>query len=103
MNKQKKDRNMVVLLCFTALVGLANILLNGNFELIFLYLLFMVVSVPTIYFNYSLCKLENKWHSLWRERTPCDGEASVVRLKTGKIGEWGAFILGLILALIPSI
>ena len=103
MNKQKKDRNMVVLLCFTALVGLANILLNGNFELIFLYLLFMVVSVPTIYFNYSLCKLENKWHSLWRERTPCDGEPRVVRLKTGKIGEWGAFILGLILALIPSI
>ena len=103
MNKQKKDRNMVVLLCFTALVGLANILLNGNFELIFLYLLFMVVSVPTIYFNYSLCKSENKWHSLWRERTPCDGEPSVVRLKTGKIGEWGAFILGLILALIPSI
>lgn len=103
MNKQKKDRNMVVLLCFTALVGLANILLNGNFELIFLYLLFMVVSVPTIYFNYSLCKLENKWHSLWRERTPCDGEPSTFRLGIAKIGAWGLFIFGLILALIPSI
>ena len=102
MNKQKKDRNMVVLLCFTALVGLANILLNGNFELIFLYLLFMVVSVPTIYFNYSLCKLENKWHSMWHERTPCDGEPSDFRLLMGKISEWILFILALVLALLSG-
>lgn len=103
MNKKKRDINMVILLCVTALVGAVNMVLNGNFVFLFPYILFMGISVPVLYFNYSLCKLENKWHSHWNERSPCDSEPSSYRLTKGKIGEWGLFILGLVLALIPSI
>ena len=103
MKKGRKDRNMMIMLCITAVVGATNILINGNFVFLFPYLLLMAISVPTLYFNYSLCKWENKWHSCWNERTPCDGEPSSYRLTMGKVGEWAVFIIGLILALIPAI
>ena len=70
MNKGRKDRNMMIMLCITAVVGATNILINGNFVFLLPYLLLMAISVPTLYFNYSLCKWENKWHSCWNERTP---------------------------------
>ena len=102
MNKSQKDGRLVKLQCITALIGAVNMLINGN-RLLLYYLLFMAVSVPLIYFNYSLCKWENKMHSRRNERTPCDGEPSTFRLGIAKIGAWGLFIFGLILALIPSI
>ena len=103
MNKSQKDGRLVKLQCITALIGAVNMLINENSRFLLYYLLFMAVSVPLIYFNYSLCKWENKMHSRRNERTPCDGEPSTFRLGIAKIGAWGLFIFGLILALIPSI
>lgn len=37
------------------------------------------------------------------ERYACDGEPSEFRLNMGKFGEWTAFIVGLIVAIIAAV
>ena len=101
MDKKKKDLKLLVVLCVTAVVGLINILLNGNKELIFSYVACMCM-ISVLYFNYSLCKWENRWRNYWREKTPGTGEPTEWWLTISKIGEWCTFVLGLILALIPK-
>ncbi len=102
MDKKKKDIKLLIFLCITAVVGLINLILNGNRVLIFAYVVAMSI-IPVIYFNYSLCKWENRWENRWKEKNPGTGEPSELRLSVAKIGEWIIFVIGLILALIPKI
>ncbi len=105
MNDQDKKKNirLVLFMCLTTLVGAVNILLNRNFILLLPCLFLPAISIPCLYFNYSLCKWENRWHSLWNERNACDGEPSDWRLTMGKFGGWALFIIALVLALIPEL
>ena len=102
MTEKRKNIRFLICQIIVAILGLFWILLKGNYILLSAYLPCMAIAIPFIYFNYSLCKLENRWHSFWRERTPCDGEPSDFRLLMGKIGEWALFIGALILAVLPS-
>lgn len=98
-----KNKNTIFLLCqiVVAVIGLAFMFFNGRTSMMLMYCVIMAVDIPTMYFNYSLCKWENKWHSRWSERNPCDGEPSEFRLRVAKIGEWVLFIAALIIALLP--
>lgn len=100
--KRKKDRIFVVCQIAVAVLGAAAIIIKGNAILLAAYIPLMLISIPWIYFNYSLCKWENKWHAAWNEKNPCDGEPSQFRLITGKIGEWALFIIALVLAVLPA-
>ena len=100
--KNKKDRIFVICQLAVAVLGALVILVKGNAVLLAAYIPLMLISIPTLYFNYSLCKWENKWHAAWHEKNPCDGEPSDFRLITGKIGEWALFIIALVLAVLPA-
>lgn len=102
-DERKKNLRLVVFMCFTSILGLIDICVGGDVEILVLYVICMVSSIPTLYFNYSLCKWENRWHSIKYERRACDGEPSEYRLKTGKIAEWSLFIVGLIVSLIAAV
>lgn len=99
----EKKKNIRFLVCqiAVAIVGLVVMLVNGRTALLPAYVIDMVLIIPTTYFNYSLCKWENKWHSRWNERTPCGGEPSTFRLVTGKVSEWALYILALIIVFLP--
>ena len=101
MNKKKKDLSLLVLLCITAVIGLINMIFNGNKELIAPYLICMSV-IPVMYFNYSLCKFENRWENYWKEKNPGSGEPTELLLKSTKIVGWITLILGFAVALIPN-
>ncbi len=100
----EKRKNIKFLICqiVVAILGLLWIIVRGNTVLLSAYIPIMVIVIPATYFNYTLCKLENKWHSMWHERTPCDGEPSDFRLLMGKISEWILFIMALVLALLSG-
>lgn len=99
-NKKKKDLRLLAALSVTAVFGAVNILLHRQFVVFIPYFLLIVISVPTLYFNYSLCKSELKWRSVWYERDSHEGEPSDFRLILGKIGEWSCYILALLLSLV---
>lgn len=101
MTEKKKD--VVFLTCQTAvaILGLLFMIIKGRFALIWMYLLVMAAIIPSTYFNYSLCKFENKWHSRWNEKKPCDGEPSLFRLRMGKLSEWACYILALSMVFLP--
>lgn len=100
--KRKKDRIFVICQIAVAVFGAVAIIVKGNAVLLAAYIPLMLISLPTMYFNYSLCKWENKWHAAWNERNPCDGEPSDFRLAMGKIGEWALFLIALVLAVLPA-
>lgn len=102
-NKKKKDRALLLCLVVTALIGVAAIVAKRNFVFLAAYIPLQCVSIPTLYFNYSLCKWEVTWHAAWNEKNPSDGEPSSFRLMMGKIGEWALFVFALSLALVPPI
>lgn len=102
-DKKSKDRNFVVCLVVTALIGMIAIVAKENYLLLLYYIPFMAIAIPCLYFNYSLCKWENRWHARWNEKNPCDGEPSDFRLTMGKIAEWFLFVLALGSALLPSL
>ena len=102
-DERKKSLRLMVCLSVTAIAGAVSICIDGAFGLLILYVICMGVSSPALYFNYSLCKWENRWHSVWNERNACDGEPSEFRLNMGKFGEWTAFIIGLIVAIIAAV
>jgi len=99
-NKKKKDLRLLAILSVTAIFGALNILLHRQFVFLIPYLLLIAASLPTMYFNYSLCKSELKWRSVWYERYSHDGEPSDFRLILGKIGEWSCYILALLLSFV---
>lgn len=101
MNR-KKDRIFVLCQILAAIFGGIMLALKQNDVFLGLYIVCMAASIPTMYFNYSLCKWGNRMHSAWNEKNPCDGEPSNYRIVLGKIGEWLVFILGLALVLLPS-
>ena len=98
----KKDKRFLLCQIVVATIGLIWIVIKGNYMFLLPYILFMVIAIPTMYFNYILCKWENKWHSRWSERNPCDGEPSNFRLIMGKMSEWALFIVALIIAALPA-
>ena len=100
--KKKKDRIFVVCQIAVAVLGAAAIILKGNFILLAAYIPLMLISIPWIYFNYSLCKWENKWHAAWNEKNPCDGEPSDFLIRRSKIGAWALYIIALVLPLLPA-
>ena len=100
--KKRKDLIFLICQCIVAVIGAAIIIVKDNTILLSAYIPLMALIIPAIYFNYSLSKLGNKWYSLWHERYPSDGEPSDFRLLMGKICGWGAFILALVLALLPG-
>ena len=102
-DERKKSLRLMACLCITAIAGAVSICIDGAFELLILYVICMGISIPTLYFNYSLCKSENRWHSIKYERYACDGEPSEFRLNMGKFGEWTVFIVGLIVAIIAAV
>lgn len=89
--KKKKDIRLLVCLSVVAFLGMLAILIKGNFILLALYVPLICVALLALYFNYSLCKLENKWRSLWNDRNPGDCEPSDFHLITSKVGDWLAF------------
>lgn len=97
----KKNKRFLLCQIIVALIGLIWMVVNGHFTLLVPYIISMVIAIPTMYFNYSLCKWENRWHSALSERNPCDGEPSDFRMVMGKIGEWTLFMLALIGAFLP--
>ena len=101
MNR-KKDRIFVLCQILAAVFGGIMLALKQNDVFLGLYIVCMAASIPTMYFNYSLCKWGNRMHSAWNEKNPCDGEHSDYRIVLGKIGEWLVFLLGLALVLLPS-
>ncbi len=100
-----KKKNIKFLVCqiVVALIGLVFMYFNGMRSILWMYALSMTLIIPVTYFNYSLCKWENKWHSRWNERYPCNSEPSEFRLRMGKISEWALYILCLFIAIFPSI
>lgn len=64
-------------------------------------LVLLAAIIPSTYFNYSLCRFENKWHSRWNEEKPCDGEPSLFKLRMGKLSEWACYILALAFVFLP--
>ena len=100
--ERKKDRFFVICQIAVAVLGAAAIIVKGNAILLAGYMPLMLISIPMLYYNYSLCKWENKWHAAWNEKNPCDGEPSNYRLIMGKIGEWVLFIMALVLAVLPA-
>ena len=100
MDKKKKDLQLVIVLCVTAVVGLVNILLSGNTENVFVYCFLMVVSIPCLYFNYSLCKSGNRWKNFWEEKNPGSGEPSDWLLGKTKICLWALYAVACLMALV---
>lgn len=100
MSDRKKDKKFIWFLCITALVGAVNILLNGGFEILLVYVPCMGISISTLYFNYSLCKSGNRWHARKYEQNPGDGEPSKYNLVVSKIAEWALFGIGLVISLV---
>lgn len=99
--KNKKDRTFLICQIIVAIVGLVVMIINSRFTFMWAYIVCMLCSIPAIYFNYTLCKFENRWHARWNERNPCGGEPSLFLMYSNKIAEWMIFILALILALLP--
>ncbi len=88
MSGEKKDRKFLAFLCVTALVGLANILLNGVYGAFLPYLLCTGLSVPALFFNYTICRWGN------RNREPGEDQ-----LRSIKIVLWTVFGAGLCISL----
>lgn len=99
--ERKKDIRFLICQIAVAVIGLVVMLINERTRLLPMYLIIMAIDIPVMYFNYSLCKWENKWHSRWNERTPCGGEPSSFRLTTGKASEWALYILALVIVFFP--
>lgn len=103
MSGEKKDRKFLAFLCVTALVGLANILLNGVYGALLPYLLCTGLSVPALFFNYTLCRWGNRLQ-LWIngvhfEKDYTDREPSEDQLRISKIVLWTVFGAGLCISL----
>lgn len=99
---KKKDIKFLVCQIAVAVIGLLFMVFNGSTKLVWWYILMMAMVIPMTYFNYSLCKFENRMHSRWNERYPCNSEPSELRLRISKIGEWILFIFALSLTFLPS-
>lgn len=99
---KKKDIKFLVCQIVVAVIGLLFMVFNGSTKLVWWYILMMAMVIPMTYFNYSLCKRENRRHSKWEERYPCNSEPSEFKLITSKIGEWILFIFALSLTFLPS-
>ena len=93
-DERKKSLRLMVCLCITAIAGAVSICIDGAFELLILYVICMGISIPTLYFNYSLCKSENRWHSIKYERYACDGEPSEFRLNMESLGNGRRLLSG---------
>lgn len=96
-------QNLIFLLCqiTVALIGFAFIIVKGISMLFTLYVFLMLLSIPSLYFNYNLCKWQNSRHSRWNELIPCTREPSNFKLCAMKIFEWSLYIFALIIALLP--
>ena len=64
MMEKKKDIRFLICQIVVVVVGLVYMLIGGRFRLILMYLALTALTVPCMYFNYSLCKGGNKWHSI---------------------------------------
>ena len=102
MSKKKKDLRLVLLLIFTAIVGLIHLLVNGNKELLAAYIGFAVVGMISIYFAYSLSRFKNRRENYWKEKNPGDGEPTDILIVMVKFGGWVMFVIAMIFALIPK-
>ena len=100
--KYKRDRIFLICQIAAAVLGAAVIIVKGNYFMLGLYVPFMVISVPMIYFCYSLCKWQNQWHADLNEKNPCDGEPSDFLIRRSKIGAWALYIIALLLPLLPA-
>ena len=100
---ERQDRNFMICQIITAGLGAVWILVKRNFVLLAGYIPLMALAIPMIYFNYRLCKWQNKWHGVRNERYPCDGEPSDRRLIIGKVSSWVVYIVALILAILPEV
>lgn len=98
----EKKKNIVFLITqiVVAAAGLFYMLACEKFKETLIYLALMAFTIPDMYFNYSLCKWWNRWHSTWHERTPCDGEPSNYSLVINKVSSWILFIGALLLPFI---
>lgn len=98
MRERKKDIVFLIVLIVTAAFGFVAVSIAGNIKFVLSYLLFSVVSILSLYFNYSFCKFGNRRHGFWNEQNPGDGEPSRFRLKTSKIAEWALLVIAFVLA-----
>lgn len=101
-DKKKKDVRLLICLIVVSLFGAVAIIVKQNYFLFAMYIPLSSLGILTLYFNYSLCKLENKWRAMWYERNPSDGEPSDFHLIMGKIGGWLIVIIAFVLALLPA-
>lgn len=100
-DKKKKDIRLVLALCVTAVLGALNMVIHRHFALLACYIPIMLLSIPLLYFNYSVAKIANRKYSFFNERNRGDGEPSDFRLAVNKTVFWGLYIVALILALLP--
>ena len=103
-NRNANIRCLIVLI-ITAVIGGVNLLLcgvKGSLALFGTYVLAMVVSIPMIWFSYSMAKWHNKRHAYLHERDGAgDGEPSDWGIIRIKIEGWSLYIVGLILSALP--
>ena len=102
MRERKKDIIFLIVLIVTAAFGFVAVIIAGSIKFVLACLLFSVVSILSLYFNYSFCKFGNRRHGFWNEQNPCDGEPSDFLIRRSKIGAWALYIIALVLPLLPA-
>ncbi len=101
--ENKKNLHFLIFISAVALVGGVNVAISGRWDFLLPYLLIMGFCIPCLYFNYTLCKLGNRYRTRWTHQTPpTDDEPSAIRLFWTKVSFWNVYFLGLFLSLIAT-
>lgn len=99
MKKKTKDGIFLAYQILIAAIGLAVLVLRGNTVFIAPYL-FCMCFIPFNYFAYTVRRWSNRWHGVWNEKNPSEGEPSAFSLVLFKISAWFFIILALVFALL---
>ncbi len=98
-----KNKRFLIFICIVTLIGGINIALSGMLKYLLLYAFVTSLAITAAYFNYSLCKMGNRWHSrLYHRYHIADDEPSDLWLIRCKISSWICYCLGLFLSLVAT-
>ena len=105
MMKSEKVKNVIFLIAqiLVAAVGAAVIIYKDNMALLLAYFIAVTFGILIIFFYYSICRWRNMWNNLEYRHEPKSREPSDIVLAWVKFGGWFLYILGLVLALLPTI
>ena len=98
---KRKDFITILAMILATALGTINLIIEELFELILPLWGCTLLSIPLIYFAYSLAKRHNKMHAFWHERDQSGGEPTEWSIIRNKISGWFLFGVGMFLAVIP--